>query len=171
GWFEYLSGNGAAAVKLLANAAARQNGQPRAMTLFYRGAILNRLGQYEEALMSLNGALTERDDLILAVEEKGESLWQLGRKDEAMVVWKDALQRNPRLVLANNELAGASSLLGRSQDMTAYERQADQSTPPDPLYHWTIGLRLQGLGMDEMAEKHFQTAIQLNPEFQELRQH
>ena len=171
GWFEYLSGNGAAAVNLLATAAARQNGQPRALTLYYRGAILNRLGQYEEALMSLSGALTERDDLILAVEAKGESLWQLGRKEEAIVVWKDALQRNPRLVLANNELAGASSLLGRSEDMTAYERQADQSTPPDPLYHWTIGLRLQSLGMDEMAEKHFQKAIQLNPEFQELRQH
>jgi len=168
-WFEYLSGDAIRAANLLENAAGRQKGQARALTLFYRGAILNRLGQYEQARVALGEALAERRDLILALGETGESLWQLGRKDEAISFWKLAIQRNPRLALVNNELAGAASSLGRTAEMVAYVKQAEQSTPSDPLFHWMIGLRLQNLGMNELAEKHFQQAILLNPEFQQLR--
>jgi tetratricopeptide (TPR) repeat protein/NAD-dependent dihydropyrimidine dehydrogenase PreA subunit len=168
-WFEYLSGDAEASVKLLEQAAANQEGQARALSLYYRGAILNRLGRYDQALTSLDQALSERSDLILAREEMGESLWQQGRKDEAISIWTDAVERNSRLVIANNQLAGAAASLGRSADALAYERHAAQFTPNDPLYHWMIGLRLQNLRMNELAEKHFQQAIQMNPAFQSLR--
>ena len=165
-WFEYLSGDAEQSVALLGQAAAHQSGQGKALSLYYRGAILNRLGRYEQARASLDEALAERADLILARQEKGESLWQLGRKQEAISVWSDAVQRNPRLVLANDELAGAERSLGRSKEAIAYERQADQFTPDNPLYHWMIGLRLQNLGMKDLAEKHFQRAIQIDSGFQ-----
>jgi polyferredoxin/tetratricopeptide (TPR) repeat protein len=168
-WFEYLSGDAERSVALLGEAAARQKGRGKALSLYYRGTILNRLGRYQQAQLSLDGALTERADLILARQEKGESLWQLGRKEEAISVWSDAVQRNPRLALANNQLAGAERSLGRFQEASARENQADQFTPDDPFYHWVIGLRLQDLGMTELAEKHFQRAIQLAPEFQARR--
>ncbi len=168
-WFEYLSGDAEQSVRLLGQAAPHQQGQAKALSLYYRGTILNRLGRYEQARTSLDQALAERADLILAREEKGESLWQLGRKGEAISVWSDAVQRNARIVLANNQLAGAAALLGRSEEAIAYEKQADQFTPDDPFYHWMIGLRLQNLGMNELAEKHFQRAIQLDPGFQARR--
>jgi len=133
------------------------------LSLYYRGAILNRLGRYEQARTSLDEAVAERADLILAQQEKGESLWQLGRKEEAISVWSDTVQRNARLVLANNQLAGAERSLGRLEEAIAHEKQADQFTPDNPLYHWMIGLRLQHVGMNELAEKHFQRAIQLDP--------
>jgi tetratricopeptide (TPR) repeat protein/ferredoxin len=165
-WFEYLDGEVERSVALLGYAAARQKGRGKALSLYYRGAILNRLGRYEQAQLSLDEALAERADLILARQEKGESLWQLGRKQEAISVWSDAVQRNPRLALANNQLAGAERSLGRFPEAIAHEHQADQFTPDDPFYHWVIGLRLQDLGMTELAEKHFHRAIQLDPEFQ-----
>ncbi|MGB8340712.1 MAG: tetratricopeptide repeat protein [Chthoniobacterales bacterium] len=165
-WFEYLSGDAEQSVALLSRAAAHQSGQGKALSLYYRGAIMNRLRRYEQARTSLDQALAERADLILARQEKGESLWQLDRKEEAISVWSDAVQRNPRLVLANNELAGAERSLGRSKEAIAYERQADQFTPDNPLYHWMIGLRLQNLGMKDLAEKHFQRAIQIDSGFQ-----
>jgi tetratricopeptide (TPR) repeat protein len=165
-WFEYLDGEVERSVALLGYAAARQKGRGKALSLYYRGAILNRLGRYEQAQLSLDEALAERADLILARQEKGESLWQLGRKQEAISVWSDAVQRNPRLALANNQLAGAERSLGRFPEAIAHEHQADQFTPDDPFYHWVIGLRLQDLGMTELAEKHFRRAIQLDPEFQ-----
>jgi polyferredoxin/tetratricopeptide (TPR) repeat protein len=165
-WFEYLSGDAERSVALLGQAAARQKGRGKALSLYYRGTILNRLERYEQAQLSLDDALAERADLILARQEKGESLWQLGRKEEAMSVWSDAVQRNPRLALANNQLAGAERTLARFQEAIAHENQADQFTPDDPFYHWVIGLRLQALGMIELAEKHFQRAIQLDPDFQ-----
>jgi tetratricopeptide (TPR) repeat protein len=104
--------------------------------------------------------------LILARQEKGESLWLLGRKEEAITVWADAVQRNERLALVNNQLAGAKRSLGRIEGAIGHEKLADQFTPDDPLFHWMLGLRLKNLGMNEVAEKHFQRAIQLDPKFQ-----
>jgi tetratricopeptide (TPR) repeat protein len=161
-WFEYLLGNTEQSVQLLGQAAAYQKADGKALSLYYRGAILNRLGRYDQAQASLDQALTDRDDLILARQEKGESLWQLGSRDQAISVWSEAVQRNPRLALVNNELAGAKQSLGKFEEADSHERQADQFTPNDPLFHWMIGRRLQDLGMTKLAEKHFQRASQLN---------
>ena len=111
--------------------------------------------------MLFRSALAERDDLILARQEKGESLWQLGRREEAISVWTDAVERSARLVLVNNELAGAARASGRPDEADLYEKQADQFTPNNPLFHWVLGHRLQDLGMTELAEKHLQQANQL----------
>ena len=168
-WLEYLSGNTEQSVELLGTAAARQHGQAKALSLYYRGAILNRLGRYEQALANLDQALTESPDLVVAREEKGESLWQTGRREEAVSEWREAVRLTPNLPLANNLLAGAAASLGQSEAAVVYEKQADASTPDDPLFHWMIGLRLQNIGMFALAEKQFQRAIMLNPEFKKAR--
>jgi tetratricopeptide (TPR) repeat protein len=155
-WFEYLLGDAEQSVQTLGQAAAHQSGESKALSLYYRGAILNRLGRYEEAQGSLDEALAEREDLILARQEKGESLWQLGRRDDAISVWTDAVERNARLVLVLNELAGAKRLSGKLEEAAAHEEQADRFTPNDPFYHWILARRLQDLGMAELADKHFQ---------------
>jgi polyferredoxin/tetratricopeptide (TPR) repeat protein len=165
-WLVYLSGDAEQSVQLLGRTASHQQGQARALSLYYRGTILNRLRRYEEARTNLDEALAERPDLILAREEKGESLWQLGRKEEAISVWSDAVQQNASLILANNQLAGALASLGRNDEAVVHEEQANQLTPDNPYYHWMTGLRLQNLGMNELAEKHFQRAIKLDAAFQ-----
>jgi tetratricopeptide (TPR) repeat protein len=168
-WIEYLSGNTEQAVSLLGKAAAHQHGEAKVLSLYYRGAILNRSRNYEQALTSLEQALAERPDLVVAREEKGESLWQLGRKQEAVAAWNDAVKLNAGLPLANNLLAGAAASQGNSEAAALYEKQAERVTPVDPLFHWMLGLRLENVGMNELAEKHFARAIQLNPEFKRAR--
>ncbi|HET8645149.1 MAG TPA: tetratricopeptide repeat protein, partial [Vicinamibacteria bacterium] len=168
-WLEYLSGNSAEAARLLGAAAGRQRGRGRALSLYYRGAILNRLGRHAEALASLDEALAERPDLVLAREERGESLWQLGRRQEAVSAWSDALDSNAGLVLANNLLAGAAASLGSPEAAIVHERQADAVTPPNPFFHWMVGLRLEGVGMSGLAEKHFRRAVELDPRFRSRR--
>ena len=168
-WIEYLSGNTEAAVNLLGIAADYQQEQAKALNFYYRGAILNRLGRYEQALKSLEQALAESPDLVLAREEKGESLWQLGRKREAVSAWVEALKQNPRLPLTHSFLAGASEAQGQADTSAAYQKVADQFTPADPFFHWMLGLRLQKVGMNTLAEKHFERAIQLDPGFRSRR--
>lgn len=168
-WFEYLSGNTERAVDVLSRAAAHQEGQGKALSLYYRGAILNRLRRYDQALTSLDQALAERPDLIVAREERGESLWQLGRRDEAVAAWTDSVAGNAGLPLAYNLLAGAAASSGNTEAALNFETQADQYTPADPLFHWIVGLRLQNVGMNALAEKHFARAIQINPDFRRAR--
>lgn len=168
-WLEYLSGDAEQAVEILAAAAEHQEGQAKALSLYYCGAILNRLGSYEQAMASLDKALAERPDLVLAHEERGESLWQLGRRAEAFEVWSNAVRGNAGLPLTFNLLAGAAPKIGKPETAAAYEKQADQYTPNDSYFHWMLGLRLQNVGMNELAEKHRQKAIQLNPQFRSLQ--
>ncbi len=165
-WFEYLSGDAEQSVQLLSQAATRQRGQGKALSLYYRGAILNLIGRYEQALTSLDDALAQRPDLIVARQEKGESLWRLDRKEDAISVWTDAVRRAPHLALANNQLAGAERSLGKLDEAAAHEKQADEATPDNPAYHWMLAQRLQNLGMTALAQKHFQRANQLDPSFQ-----
>ena len=109
---------------------------------------------------ALDGALAERDDLILARQEKGESL-ATGPQGGSCFGWTYAVRRNAHLVLANNELAGAARASGKLDEADLYEKQAEQFTPNNPLFHWVLGRRLQDLGMTELAEKHLQQANQL----------
>jgi polyferredoxin/Flp pilus assembly protein TadD len=165
-WFEYLSGNSEQAANLLETTAAAQNGQPRAVSLYYRGAILNRTGRFEEAIKSLDLAIAERPDLATALEEKGEALWQLGRNEEAIAMWNNAVKANPRLPLSYSMLAGAVG----EEAAEAYEKQAAQFTPNDPYFHYMVGQRLENIGMKVMAEKHYARAAELNPEFRSRRE-
>jgi tetratricopeptide (TPR) repeat protein len=164
-WLEYLSGNAEQSVKLLALAATHQHGQPKALSLYYRGAILNRLGRYNDALDSLDKAIKEAPELIVAREERGEALWQLGRRREAVKTWSDAVDANQSLVLANYMLAGAAATLEDAEEQAAYEQQGDKYAPKDPYFQWMVGQRLQNVGMTALAEKHFQLAAQLDPKF------
>jgi tetratricopeptide (TPR) repeat protein/NAD-dependent dihydropyrimidine dehydrogenase PreA subunit len=169
-WFEYLAGNTDKSAELLAQAAEGQKGDAKALSLYYRGAVLNRLARYEQAVIALDRALAERDNIILARQEKGEALWKLGRKEEAIAIWSEAVARNPRLALVQNQLAGAKRSFGRMEEAAAHEQQADQFTPSDPLYHTMLGLRLANVGMQEMADKHFARAAQLDPRTRGNRQ-
>lgn len=167
-WLEYLGGNIDGSLVLLSRSAELQTGQARAISLYYRGAILNRLGRYQEALTSLDQAMAA-SNVLLAREEKGESLWMLGRKAEAVATWNDAVRGNPGLAVTNNFLAVANTELGRPEAAAAAQSQADRSTPRDPYFHWMIGLRLNNLKMTEQAEKQFQAAIAIDPQFARRR--
>jgi tetratricopeptide (TPR) repeat protein/NAD-dependent dihydropyrimidine dehydrogenase PreA subunit len=162
-WLEYLSGNTEGSLEMLGHAADRQEGASKALSLYYKGAILNRLDRFDEALRNLDEALTERPDLVTAREEKGESLWQLERPGEAVREWSDAVRNNPRLALSHNFLAGAARSIGKTDEAMAYEKMADQLTPADARFHWMLSIRLRNIGMNDLAEKHFGRATELDP--------
>lgn len=162
-WIEFLSGNTDEALNLLSKAAENQTGEGRAISLYYRGAILNRSGKYDEAVKNLEAAIKERPDLVLALEEKGESLWKMNRRQEAVGVWIEALKKNPRLPLTSSFLAGATASVGQMETSQQYERLTEKITPPDALFEYMLGLRLQNIGMTELANKHFDRAVRLNP--------
>ncbi|MEP6809965.1 MAG: tetratricopeptide repeat protein, partial [Chthoniobacterales bacterium] len=158
----YLSGQAEESIPLLARAADGQKDEAKALSLYYRGTILNRLGRFEEAQASLDAALAVRPDLILARQEKGESLWQLNRRPEAIAVWEDTVRRSPNLALSQLFLAGAERTMGRFAEADAHEAQAGQSIPRDPLYYRMLALRLRNVGMQDLARAYLDRALQLS---------
>jgi polyferredoxin/Flp pilus assembly protein TadD len=167
-WLEYLAGRPERAVDLLQTAANRQSGQARALSLYYRGAILNRLGLHDQAIRNLDEALVASPSIVLAREEKGAALWKLGRRAEAAAVWSDAIRGGSGLPLSNYFLAGASGALGRAEAAATYEAQGERISPADPYFQWMLGLRLRDLGMNELADKKFAKAVELDPRFRTL---
>jgi tetratricopeptide (TPR) repeat protein len=161
-WMEFLSGDADRSVDLLSRASSHQYGQARALSLYYKGAILNRTGRYEKALASLDEALEDRSDLILARVERGESLWQLGRRKDAVAAWSEAARINERIALASYFLSGAAESKGDSASASAYEKQGDAFTPSNAYFHWMLGIRLRNVGMHNLSEKHFAIAARLN---------
>lgn len=164
-WIDYLNGDTDRALEMLSRSAAVQSGSGRAISLYYSGAIRNRTGKFDLALTDLNAALTERPDLVVVREEQGEALWNLGRREEADAAWKEALRESPQLVLANLFLAGSAASRGESVTAQSYEDQAERITPRDPFFNWMLGLRLQNVGMNALADKRFKRAIEINPGF------
>ncbi len=162
-WLEYLSGNTTQAVDLLQTATQKQTGQERVLSLYYRGAILNRLGRHREAVANLDEALAERPDLIAAREERGEALWQMGAREQATQAWTEALKLSPNMPLTNYVLAGAAAAQNSADSAAKYEQKADSVTPNNAHFHWMLGLRLQNLKFSEFAEKRFAQAVGLDP--------
>lgn len=163
-WLEYLNGDTDRALDLLKNAGSHETGTQRALNLYYRGAILNRLGRADEASADLNAALAERPDLSAASEELGETMWRKGERDEAIKIWREVANRNAARPLASTFVAAA--LPADSPDALRYAELAAKATPNDPYFHWMLGLRLQNMGMNQAAERQFQQAAKLNPAFQ-----
>jgi tetratricopeptide (TPR) repeat protein len=163
-WLEYLSGNADRSAALLERSAAAQSGPSRALSLYYRGAILNRLGKYRDALSSLDLAINESPDLAAAREERGEALWQMGKRDEAVAEWISLTAEHDALI-AQYMLAGSSQVLGDDAGSMRYLEKARSATPDDALFNWTIGMRLQNLGMKKLAENSFQRAVEIDPAF------
>lgn len=168
-WLEYLSGNSGPAVDLLQTATQKQTGQERVLSLYYRGAILNRLGRHREAVANLDAALAERQDLIAAREERGEALWQMGAREQATQAWTEALKLSPNMPLTNYVLAGAAAAQNSPDSAAKYEQKADSVTPNNAHFHWMLGLRLQNLKFNELAERRFARAVELDPTFASRR--
>jgi len=168
-WLEYLSGNADAAVGLLQRASMKQNGQSAALSLYYRGAMLNRLGRPSEALEDLDRALADQPQMTAALEEKGEALWRSGRRSEAIETWRSAARETPKVVLANLFAAGALAASGDAGTSSEFESRGVQNSPEDAYFLWMVGQRLQNIGMAELAEKNFARAIALNPQLRARR--
>ncbi|HMT08318.1 MAG TPA: 4Fe-4S dicluster domain-containing protein [Pyrinomonadaceae bacterium] len=162
-WLEFFDGDATAAATHLAESAELMNGPTRALNLYYRGAVLNTLGRYDEAIQSFQKALAQSPELIVAEQEKAVSLWQLGRREEAMNVWKRISDANPNLPLAATFLAVASNAAGDTTSGAMFQKRADAVVPQDARYLWMVGLRLRNLGFKEQADRYFMRAIQMEP--------
>jgi tetratricopeptide (TPR) repeat protein len=70
----------------------------RSPELFYNtGLLLQKSGQYEDAIRLYREALNERPNFAEALLNLGHALKAQGRQDEARFYWREALEAKPEL--------------------------------------------------------------------------
>jgi tetratricopeptide (TPR) repeat protein len=134
-----------------------------------RGLGLYRTGRYQEAIVDLDLARTDDDDVELD-DALAESLTQvgleadLGTGDRARRLLERAVEIKPTAVFAR---AGLAELLRQSGEYTAALGHANLGLEIDPQNPTLIGTRgqiLHALQDDDSAENDLRIALNLDPE-------
>ena len=146
-----------------------------------KGVARTRLGRLGEAMQEFAAAVELKPDYAEAYGSRAEILRRMApssSESERAALYQRALADynktislglGPREAVAYKGRGFVNYYLAHLDAAIALEKQADQSTPADPFFHWMIGLRLQNVGMNALAEKHFGQAVQLDPKFRSRR--
>jgi len=97
--------------------------------------------------------------------QRAVDLHRAGEEQQAELLYREILTLNPDDLNANYLLGLIE--LGRQQfnDAVSRLRRACTILPSEPLYHYKLGLALQGLGDVDGAERCFQNALELRPAY------
>ena len=151
----------------------------RTNTRVNRGLTLQRLGRFDDALASYNGALGLDPRFLYALYNKGLALRKMHRLPEAIESLRAALDVSPTYTDAHYDLC-ASLFEARDPASDIEKTQTDQHRayletaaescdtaithdPSSSMAHETKGLILDVLGRREEAEHATATALNLSP--------
>ncbi|MEI2617901.1 MAG: tetratricopeptide repeat protein [Thermomicrobiales bacterium] len=133
--------------------------------LYNKGAALDNLGRYEEAITAYDAALALRTDPE-ALNNKGVALDNLGRYEEAITAYDAALALRAEYPEALNNKGVALRNLGRHEEaITAYDAALALRTDPEALNN--KGVALDNLGRHEEAITAYDAALALRAEYPE----
>ena len=117
----------------------------------------------DEALASLDKALTLRPHDPHALNSRGSLLGQMGRFEEAIAAFKAAAVERPSDAELHYNIAFALQSQGRSQEAYETYSRALQIRPAYPEALNNRGLVQDALGKSELAIKDFNSALKLDP--------
>ena len=80
-----------------------------------RGAVLNDVGQYQEAISDLDRAISLNPDLAIAYNNRANSYADLDQLDSALDDYREAIRLDPGMALAYYNRALAYTYLGDDQ--------------------------------------------------------
>jgi tetratricopeptide (TPR) repeat protein len=134
------------------------------------GHALCAAGQLEAAAISFRRALRLQPDSAELHASLARVLRDLGQCEAALVACEQALVHRPDFAEAHVQLGHTLRDLGRSHQAVAAYRCAVKWLPQAPETHLHLGnaLFLDGLSVEE-ALKHFERALELQPDFNEAR--
>ena len=119
-------------------------------------------GQYDEALVDVNQALSsgqqQRDDLQL----KGDILMQLGRTDEAMSAYQQVLKTDPNNRFALISIGYACRAAGRDHDAEAYFHRVEKIDPTSATPYLALGDLYTSHKEYALAQQNYAKAYKLN---------
>lgn len=137
---------------------------PRADTLEWLGAVLNRRGRFREALPCFREALDLEPGRGSAWNSAGEALGNLGRLDEAVEAFARAIRHQPALAQAHYNLGLVLRAQGRMEQALGPLARAAEIKPDFAEALQALGGLLQSLGRYGAAVRCFRQLARLRPD-------
>jgi tetratricopeptide (TPR) repeat protein len=128
-----------------------------------KGASLDSLGRYDEAIRCYEKALEIDPRYAAAWNNKGSSLDCLGRYDEAIRCCEKALEIDPRNAAAWTNKGSSLDSLGRYDEAIRCCEKALEIDPQDAAAWNNKGLSLKNLGRYDEAIRCYEKALEIDP--------
>jgi tetratricopeptide (TPR) repeat protein len=130
-----------------------------------RGAVLQKLARYDEALASYDRAIALKPGYANAHFNRGATLKKMGRYDEALTSYDQAIALNPAHAEAWNNRGVLLQEMTRHDDALASYDKVIALKPDHAEAHNNRGIVLVTKGDMAEAEKMFLQAARLKPDF------
>ncbi|MFO0957307.1 MAG: tetratricopeptide repeat protein [Isosphaeraceae bacterium] len=127
------------------------------------GAMLCRLGQWDEAIACCRKAIELEPRYSAAHNNLGLALYQKGQLDEAIACCRKAIELEPKSAWAHSNLGVALHLKGQVDEAIACCRKAIEFDPKIASIHNDLGFALAGKGQVDEAITCYRKAIELDP--------
>ncbi len=131
------------------------------------GAILQGLGQSEEAELSYRKAIKIKPDYAEAYSNLGNTLKDLGKLEEAELSYRKAIEIKPDYAKAHSNLGIMFRELGKLKEAELSYRKAIELKPDYADAYSNLGNLLSDLGKLKDAELSFRKAIEIKPDYAE----
>jgi tetratricopeptide (TPR) repeat protein len=128
----------------------------------------SKLNQFEEAIEHYNKALTIDSNLPQLHCNLGVALLKMGKFDAAVTSLKQALHLEPDLEEAHSNLKVAQQKKKELERIVSTSMESLKQNPNQPDMHSTLGLIFHQQGDVEKAVYHWNTALQLRPDWVEV---
>jgi len=151
-------------IALLCIAPAMGAGEPVSAIDNYNNAVdLASAGEYEEALVAVDAALSSNANFTLALATKSGILSAMERYDEALAAADAAIISNPDMVYGYVTRANALVGLGRNEEAVAAAESALERDPENLDARIILGTAFGNLGMYERELEFSEEALALSP--------
>ncbi|HUE37120.1 MAG TPA: tetratricopeptide repeat protein, partial [Candidatus Acidoferrum sp.] len=130
-----------------------------------RGAILQMMKRYDEALASYDKAIALKPDYANAHFNRGSALKQLNHFEEALASYDKAIALNPGHAEAHNNRGALLQQMRRYDEAIASYDKAIAAKPDHAAAYNNRGTTLLSKGDMPEAEKMFRKALELKPDF------
>lgn len=130
-----------------------------------RGAALQKLQRYSDALASYDKAIALKPNYANAHYNRGSNLKKMNRPDDALASYEQAIALNPNHAEAHNNRGVTLQEMKRYDEaLPSYER-AIALNPGYTEAYYNLGTLLVSKGLMASAEKMFLKAFDLKPDF------
>lgn len=134
---------------------------------FLGGIALVQMGQYSDALPSMQKAVELAPSEADAHNILGVVLFNLGRLEDAEFSYRRAIQVMPNYAEAHNNLGNALKAMNRFVEAESCYQQAIQIKSDYAVAHFNLGVALKEMSRIGEAEASYRRAVQIKPDYAE----